>query len=74
MRLTKLQEFLRNKGWPFTYAEENGLGCVDFEHRGLSYHVWEFFDDVPGAESNIRTFGRHEDFFGDYETEIIRTV
>ncbi len=68
MHLEKLQNFLRSAGWRFRYAEEDGLGSVDFEHRGLTYHVWEF---SGGAETNIRTAGRQEDVFGDYEDKII---
>ncbi len=71
MRLEKLQEFLRQKGWRYTYAQEDGLGSITFEARGLRYHVWEFFDGEYGAESNVRTTSRQEDYFGDYEEQVL---
>ncbi len=74
MRLEKLQNLLREKGFPFTYSEEENCGSIDFEYRGVSYHVWEFFDHVWGAETNVKNMGRHEDLFGDYEKEIIDIV
>ncbi len=30
----------------FYYVEEDNCGSIDFEHRGLRYHIWEFADDV----------------------------
>ena len=42
MRLEKLQSYIEEKGWKQEYTEEGGCGSLDFEHRGLSYHVWEF--------------------------------
>lgn len=75
MRLEKLQNLLKEKGFPFTYSEEDGCGSIDFEYRGVAYHVWEFFDDdIWGAETNVKNMGRHEDLFGDYEKEIIDIV
>ena len=74
MRLEKLQRLLEEKGFPFTYSEEDGCGSIDFEQRGVSDHVWEFCDDVWGAETNVKNMGRHEDLFGDYEQEIIDIV
>ncbi len=71
MRLEKLQNYIRQKGWKFTYTEEEGLGNIDFEARGLRYHVWEFLDGEYGAESNVRTTGRQEDYTGDYEEAIL---
>lgn len=44
MRLEKLQQVLREKQFPFSYSEEDGCGSVDFEYRGVAYHVWEFHD------------------------------
>ncbi len=67
MRLAKLRGYLEAKGWPYTYTEADGCGSVDFEHKGLSYHVWEFPGEPRGAESNLRTVARFEDYFGDYE-------
>lgn len=75
MRLEKLQNLLEKKNFPFTYTEEDGCGSVDFEYRGVAYHVWEFCEDhVWGAETNVRTLGRHEDLQGDYEQEIIDLI
>ena len=44
MRLEKMQSFLNEKQWPFSYTEEDGVGSIDFEYRGVGYHVWEFLD------------------------------
>ncbi len=71
MRLKKIREYIQQKGWKFTYTEEDGLGGINFEARGLRYHVWEFLDIEYGAESNVRTAGRQEDYVGDYENAIL---
>ncbi len=71
MRLVKIQQQLKEMNITFTYAENDGLGSIDFNHRGLSYHIWEFLDGEYGAESNIANAGRTRDYLGDYETEII---
>ena len=31
MRLQKLQKVLKEKGFPYTYVEEDGCGSVNFE-------------------------------------------
>ena len=41
MRLEKLQAYLQDKGQEYQYTEEDGCGSIDWEHRGLMYHVWE---------------------------------
>lgn len=74
MRLEKIQDYLKEKQWKYEYTEEDGLGSIDFEHRGLSYHIWEFEDNGYGAETNVRTVGRQEDITGDYEKEIIEIL
>ena len=74
MRLQRLQDYLKEKDWPFRYTEEDGLGSVDFEYRGIGYHVWEFQEDGYGAESNVRDGGRQEEYRGDYEEEILRVM
>ncbi len=71
MRLEKLRAYIQQKGWKYTYAEPEGLGALDFEARGLRYHVWEFLDGEYGAESNVRTTGKQEDYLGDYEEQIL---
>ena len=35
--------------------------------RGLRFHVWEYHDEVWGAETNIYEAGRSQDIEGDYE-------
>ena len=61
MRLQKVQDQLKKKGWEYHYTEEAGLGSIDFEYRGISY--------------NIRTAGRTEDFTGpDYEEQIVKLI
>ena len=75
MRLQKVQDALNKKNIKFEYTEEDGCGSIDFEYRGVAYHVWEFFDDdIWGAETNVKNMGRHEDLFGEYEKEIIDIV
>ena len=54
----------------FEYTEEDGCGSLDFMFRGLKFHVWEYHDEVWGAETNIYEAGRSQDIEGDYE-EII---
>ena len=74
-RLRRIRAFLDHKKWKYTFFEEDGLGSVNFEARGLSYHVWEFFENGEyGAESNVRTTGRQEDFLGDYEEDILNIL
>ena len=71
MRLEKVQKVLKEKGFPFTYVEEDSCGSVNFEYRGVVYHVWEFCEDgIWGAETNIYEAGRSEDIEGDYEEKI----
>ncbi len=74
MGLNKLREFLESRGQEYIYAEEDGCGSVDFEHRGLRYHIWEFPGDESGAESNVRNVGRMETFGPGYEKEIIEVI
>ena len=42
MRLEKIQDALRKKNIIFTYTEDEGRGSLDFQFRGLRYHIWEF--------------------------------
>ncbi len=74
MRLEKLQSYIEEKGWKQEYTKEGGCGSLDFEHRGLSYHVWEFQEDGYGAESNVENVGRMKDYRGNYEEEILSIV
>ena len=72
MRLEKLQAYLRDKGQEYQYVEEDGCGSIDWEYRGLTYHVWE----LPGscAESNVRIARKMEEYKGNYEEQIINIM
>ena len=74
MRLQKIREFMTLRAMPFQYAEEDDCGSITFIHRGLSYHIWEYPAPDRGAESNVRTAGRGEDFEGDYEAQILEIL
>lgn len=71
MRLVKIQEFMRQHGMRFQYCEEDDCGSINFIHHGLSYHIWEYPAPERGAQSNVRSCGRSEDFDGAYEEAII---
>lgn len=71
MRLEKIQQYLKGKGWEYRYTEEDGLGSLDFEYRGVPYHIWEFEENGCGVETNIRSGGKTEDICGDYEDTVI---
>lgn len=71
MRLEKIQNLIRSRGWKYTYSEIDGLGNLNFEYKGLRYRVWEFYEGEYGAESNVRSTGRPDDYFGDYENTIL---
>lgn len=70
MRLKKVRDALENKKISYQYHEEDGCGSIDFLFRGLKYHVWEYYDGVWGAETNIFNAGQSRDVEDDYE-EII---
>ena len=74
MRLEKIRAFLRQRNMSFTYHEEDDCGSIDFIHRGLSYYIWEYPAPERGAQSNIRTAGRGEDFEGDYEEALLQIL
>lgn len=74
MRLTKIQNFLKEKGIAFAYYEEDDCGSIDFIHSGLSYHIWEFPAPERGAQSNVRSAGRSEEFNENYEEEILQIL
>ena len=74
MRLMLLQDFLRSHNMPYTYTEEDGCGSIVFIHRGLNYHIWEFPESDPGAQSNVRTAGRSEEFGENYQQEILQIL
>lgn len=72
MRLEAVQQKLQDKNITFTYTEEDGCGSIDFMHRGLSYHIWEYANtDMPvGVETNLMHAGKSEDVEGDYEATL----
>ena len=76
MRLERVQETLKEKGISYSYVEEDGCGSIDFQNRGLSYHIWEFADgDLPcGVETNLRHAGRTEELEGDYEEALLEQL
>ena len=74
MRLEKIQQQLEEMGIKFRYTEDDDCGSIDFIHRGLSYYIWEFPAPERGAESNVRTAGRGEDFEADYEDTILEIL
>ena len=63
MHMPEIQSVLNEKNISFSYVEEDNCGSIDFEHRGLRYHIWEFADDVEpvGVETNLRYAGRDEE-------------
>lgn len=74
MRLTRIQDFLNSRSISFQYWQENDCGSITFLHKGLSYHVWEYPAPERGADSNVRSAGRSEEFDGDYEEEILKIL
>jgi len=71
MRLKTIQAYLTARRMPFRYWEDEDCGSIEFEHKGLSYHIWEYPAPERGAESNVRTAGRQEEFGDNYEAEIL---
>ena len=71
MRLVKIQDYLKSVSQPYDYTEENDCGSIDFIHKGLSYHIWEYPEPERGAESNVLSCGRSLDYEGNYEDDII---
>lgn len=70
-RLEQIQTFLQRQDWPFRYDEENDCGSIEFVHRGLAYHIWEYPEPERGAASNVASAGRMVDYEGDYEAQIL---
>lgn len=73
-RLAKIQDYLRSRGWSFEYDEENDSGSIEFTHRGLAYHIWEYPEPERGAASNVANAGRMVDYEGDYEAQILSVL
>ncbi len=74
MRLEKVQQALKAKKVSYTYTEEDGCGSLDILFRGLTFHVWEYYDGVWGAETNIFNVGKSRDIEGDYEQVIAKEI
>lgn len=72
--LKRVLTFIKERGWEYTYSEEDGLGSIDFDYRGVPYHIWEFEDGERGVETNLRSGGRQEELSGDYETELLELM
>ena len=70
-RFVKIQEFLKRQGWPYKYDEDNDCGSIEFIHRGLIYHIWEYPEPERGAASNVASAGRMVDYEDDYEAQIL---
>ena len=75
MRMPKIQKALEAKRIRFEYTEEDGCGSLDFQFRGLRYHIWEFQDgEAFGVDTNVYHTGRSEDIMGDYDTELSELI
>jgi len=72
--LNRVLALIQERGWTYSYTEEDGLGSIDFDYRGVPYHIWEFEDGERGVESNVRNGGRQEEFLGDYESELLEIM
>lgn len=73
-RLSRVLACIRERGWKYSYCEEDGCGSIDFDYRGVPYHIWEFQDEEWGAETNVRNGGTMEELAGDYESEILEIM
>ena len=73
MRLNKIQAYMQEKGIKFDYYEDMDCGTIEFIHRGLAYHIWEY-PEGEGADSNVRSAGRMEAFPEDYEEQILNIM
>ena len=73
-RLSRVLAFVKERGWRYTMSEEDGSGSIDFEYRGVPYHIWEFYDGEWGVETNLRHGGRQEEILGDYESEMLEIM
>jgi len=74
MRLEKINAFMQEHGFKFRYMENDDCGAIDFEHRGLKYHIWEYPAPERGAASNVLSCGRMEDYEEGYEDAILEIL
>lgn len=73
MRLEKLQAYLKESAMKYEYYEDMGCGSIEFIHRGLAYHIWEY-PEGEGADSNVKTVGRMDAYTEDYEEQILAVL
>ena len=71
MRFEKIRAYLDSVGQQYRYTENDDCGGIDFLHRGLSYHIWEYPEPERGAQSNIKCAGRMIDYEDDYEDQLL---
>lgn len=74
MRLSRIQEYMTQRGMRYAYREEDDCGTIEFDHRGLHYHIWEYPAPECGAESNVLSAGRSIEYEGDYEEAILEIL
>lgn len=74
MRLSRIQEYMTRRGMTYSYREEDDCGTIEFDHRGLHYHIWEYPAPERGAESNVLSAGRSVEYEGDYEEAILEIL
>lgn len=74
MRLSRIQVYMTQRGMKFSYREEDDCGTIEFDHRGLHYHIWEYPAPERGAESNVLSAGRSVEYEGDYEEAILQIL
>lgn len=74
MGLNKIREYLHLRNISHNYLLEDKCGSIDFIHKGLSYHIWEFPPEEQAAESNVKSAGRMEVYSGDYEDQILAVL
>ena len=75
MRLLKIRKYLEESKMECIYTEVEDCGSLDFDYRGVPYHIWEFHDDEWGVETNVRNGGQTEDITGDdYEEQVIAII
>lgn len=74
MRLSKICAWLDARGYQYQYREEEDAGSIEFLHRGLHYHIWEYPEPERGAESNVLSAGKSLEYEGDYEEQILAVL
>lgn len=72
--LERVLAMIQERGWTFKESMEDDCKSIDFEYRGVSYHIWEFHDHEWGVETNVRHGGGMEEITGDYETELLQIM